>query len=63
MDFIAITQLNLKQAFFDIQHFQDVQEDIDFLKQLFECPNRRHLFIHDDLATGHCIYLDDTNTL
>lgn len=61
MDFSAITQLRLKQAFYNVSHFQNINENTDFLNVLFECSSRHMLFIHDDVSRGHCVYLTDTN--
>lgn len=61
MDFKAITQLKLKYAFSDMPAFQQLNVDGDYLNELFECDSRGTLFVHDDAATGHSIFVPDTS--
>ena len=60
MDFKAINQLKIKEAFAGNQTFQRVVVDDDLLTELFECGNRGTLFVYDDLEVGHCVYVQDT---
>lgn len=61
--YAAITRLKLKEAFADIQKFQEVNEENDFLHELFECDNRSILFVYDDADRGYSIFVLDTKGL
>lgn len=61
MNFKAITQLKLKNAFANEQKFKKVTDVKDFLEELFEYANRGTLFVHDDIDAGHSIFVEDTN--
>ncbi|WP_455635312.1 hypothetical protein [Parabacteroides sp.] len=61
MDFKAITQLKLKQAFANELKFEKVIDIKDFLDELFEYGNKGTLFVYDDRDVGHSIFVEDTN--
>ena len=63
MNFSAINQLKIKEAFSDNSKFQQVKVDDDFLKELFECATRGTLFVYDEPLIGHSIYIEDTSGL
>lgn len=63
MNFKAINQLKIKEAFNDSPKFQSVKENDDLLKELFECSNRGILFVYDEPLIGHSTYIEDTNGL
>lgn len=63
MDFTPIRRLRLKEAFADNQKFQAVVCDQDFLNDLFEWTDRGIIYIHDDPASGHTLFVNDTNRL
>lgn len=60
MDFTPIVQLKLAQAFGDSGKFAAVACDEDLLNELFECESRGQLFVYDDAAAGHSVFLHDT---
>ena len=60
MDFKAIIQLKLKDAFCSEQKFQCIVDDKDLLKELFECDNRGSLLVYDDEVIGHSVYVQET---
>lgn len=60
MDFKAILQLKLKDAFCGEQKLQNIVDDKDLLNELFECDNRGNLFVYDDGEVGHSVYIQDT---
>lgn len=63
MDFRPIDQLRLKEAFSENSKFQNINNGLDFLTELFECENRGLLFIYDDSDKGHSTYVQDTSGL
>ena len=63
MDFEAINRLRLKDAFGEMELFQRISKDEDWLDKLFECDSRGQLFVYDDAEVGHVIYVNDTNGL
>lgn len=63
MDCAAIHRLRLKDAFGDMQKFQAVTCDAEFLSELFEWTTRGVVFIHDDDPAGHSVLVTDTRGL
>lgn len=63
MDFTPINRLRLKEAFGDIQKFQTIQRDDDYLIDLFEWTNRGTVYVHDDENKGHSTFVTDTKGL
>lgn len=63
MDFEAINRLRLKEAFGDSELFRNISNDRDLLNILFECDSKGLLFVYDDVATGHAVYVNDTKGL
>lgn len=61
MDFSPINRLRLKGAFGDLQKFQELTCDMDFLRELFEWTDRGVIFVHDDDVKGHSVFITDTN--
>ena len=63
MDFEAINRLRLKDAFGELELFQHISKDEDWLDILFECDTRGQLFVYDDADVGHVVYVNDTKGL
>lgn len=63
MDFEAINNLRLKEAFGEFEMFQHISKDEDWLDKLFECDTRGQLFMYDDARVGHVVYVNDTKGL
>lgn len=63
MNFETVNHLRLKEVFADIELFQAVKADEDWLNVLFECDNRGTLFVVDDAEVGHAVYVRNTNGL
>lgn len=63
MDFEAINRLKLKEAFGELEVFQRISNDEDWLDVLFECETRGKLFVYDDAEKGHVVYVKDTKGL
>ena len=63
MDCTALHRLRLKDAFGDVQQFQDVTCDAEFLEELFEWTIRGIIFIYDDDDAGHSVFVADTRGL
>lgn len=61
MDFNPINRIRLKEAYSDLNIFQEVADDEDYLDKLFEHTNRGIAFIHDNDTVGHSTFLYDTN--
>ena len=62
MNFEAINRLQLKEAFGEIELFQRISKDEDWLDKLFECDSRGQLFVYD-AEVGHVVYVNDTKGL
>lgn len=61
-DFTAIKQLKLKEAFEGrFVEFSNIAEDNDYLNTLFELRKRHMIFVMDDNAQGHSVFVDNTN--
>lgn len=63
MDYEAINQLRLKDAYGEFEVFQRISKDEDWLDVLFECDTRGQLFVYDDDEAGHVVYVYDTRGL
>lgn len=63
VDYSPIKEIKLKEAFIDIEKFNIISNDEDYIKDLFEISNRGTIFIHDDETQGHTIFVEDTNGL
>ena len=63
LDFSPIKRIKLKEAFIDIDKFKIISNDEDYFNELFEITNRGSIFILDDEAEGHTIFIEDTNGL
>ena len=63
MDYEAINQLRLKDAYGEFEVFQRISKDEDWLDVLFECDTRGQLFVYDDGEAGHVVYVYDTRGL
>jgi len=61
MDFQAIHQLRLKEAFKGVKVFDVISSDEKYLARLFECDSKAQLFVYDDEQKGYCTYVTDTN--
>lgn len=59
--FSPITTLQLRKAFSDIDKFQEITAEDDYLKVLFEWTDRGSIFIHDDAMAGHSIFLTNSS--
>ena len=63
MNFEAINHLRLMEAFGESELFQHINKDEDWLVVLFECDSKGHLFLYDNPAVGHVVYINDTKGL
>ncbi|MDE7419494.1 MAG: hypothetical protein K2N35_04725 [Muribaculaceae bacterium] len=63
MDCTPINRLRLTDAFQDIQKFQTIQSDDDYLIELFEWTDRGTVYVYDDENKGHSTYVTDTKGL
>ena len=63
MNFETVNRLRLKEAFSELELFQHISKDEDWLDILFECDNRGQLFLYDDADVGHVVYVSDTKGL
>ncbi len=60
MDFSAINNLKLKAAFNDVLAFSKVQNNEDFLEELFEDDNRGIIYVCDCEDLGHSKFIKNT---
>lgn len=60
MDFSLITRFRFKEAFNGNIRFQEISDDEDYLKLLFEHRDRGVIYVYDDSNQGHSIFLDNT---
>jgi len=60
MNFTAIKQLKLKEAFQQHPLFDAVHDDKDYLNVLFECDNKGTLYIIDDPDRKMSVFIPDT---
>lgn len=60
MDFTAIKQLRLKEAFKSDAKFSVISTDEDYLNTLFETKNNSHLFVYDSESLGHSTFITNT---
>ncbi len=63
MDFSIITRFKFKDAFNGNARFQEIAENDDYLKALFEHSDRGTIYIFDDMNSGHSVFVEDTNGL
>ena len=63
MNYTAITQLKLKEAFKDNYIFNLVNEEKQYIDKLFETSNRGKLYVYDDANKGHCVITNDTRNI
>jgi len=60
MDFTAIKQLKLKEAFQQHPLFDAIHADEDYLNVLFECDDKGTLYIIDDPEKKMSVFIPDT---
>lgn len=60
MDFTAVKQLKLKDAFKADAKFSGISTDEDYLSVLFETKNNSRLFVYDNASLGYSTFITNT---
>lgn len=60
IDFSPISNLNLRNAFANIEIIRNISEDKNYLALLFEHSNRSVVFVFDDAEIGYSRYVNNT---
>lgn len=60
MDLSPIKKLKLKEAFKDIEKFQNIISEKDYMEELFDATTRGLILIFDDESAGHTVFTSDS---